>query len=98
MKKYCCTTFRDLMSNKGEKGFSIEKKGDIYEVVFKAVADIELDNLLSLLRASKAIKELENYRLKNISLEGSMGIRYCPWCGTSLYTSDKSLLARIFKK
>lgn len=98
MNGHCCSNFKENLDCK-ERGFSIEKRDGIYFVVFRVVEDEFEDDLSSFFRDATKLVNTDKYGYTNLSLGGTMGISYCPWCGASLYDKkDKSSMFSWLKK
>lgn len=78
--KACCASMNNLLANNNTRGFSTEKeqRGDrvLNYLVFKSVDSSDEINMVNTLKNLSP-----NIPVKNISLHGRIGFRYCPWCG-----------------
>ena len=87
---WCCSLFRDAVSNFGKRGVTIAKISDVkyglhFFLEFRAVASSEATRF----RNESAVA---------FSLSVSQGIKFCPWCGQHLreyYATRDSLAIHI---
>lgn len=96
MYKLCCNAFINLINNAGDRGFSVlvseDKEGVMFAVQMRSVSFIDEKNLP---------KGPWPTTLTNLTLSGSMRIRYCPSCGkllNDLVVSDPKYFQELAAK
>lgn len=72
--KTCCESMRVNFKNSKCKGIYIFEKS----INFRAIDEKDETFLISLLR------QLNSKEKINLALSGRKGIKFCPWCGSSL--------------
>ncbi len=84
MNRYCCDSFRDLLSGDG-RGFSAyrNERGGFF-LRFDAIDEKDLQVFGKTIQRGK---QSGNEKF-NISVSGEIGIQYCPWCGVLLNKDD----------
>ena len=76
--KRCCGTFSELRGLVGERGFSIEEPGE---------GDPHFGTALVFRATDSSEAQLVMVRGPGpVSLEGRIGMRFCPWCGRRFAT------------
>lgn len=93
--KFCCSTFKHLLQNQEERGWSVIvnecNASPAFFVVFRSLNNKDLPLWNDVVKQSGISEKLQS--LEILSLEMLLGsevpITFCPWCGRRLIRSYK---------
>jgi hypothetical protein len=83
-EKKCCSGMESALSESDERGFSVVIENDMYKITFNVVEPTKQDAFFAVMSDKLVREKLIQQNIKNSSLGGKIGLKYCPWCGTKL--------------